>query len=110
MEGFERNLDLLIRNIKADGALPIIFGFLQAQEAFLSKNRPELVGKEKALVIGLARNYEVMGWIAKKYPYLLSTRSRKSSRPVYLSIIAISTRKAKVSKLGSCLMLSPKKF
>lgn len=67
VEGFERNLDLLIRNIKADGALPIIFGFLQAQEAFLSKNRPELVGKEKALVIGLARNYEVMRRIAKKY-------------------------------------------
>src|SRR5262249_24595719 len=65
--GFERNLDLLIRSIKSDGALPIIFGFLQTREEFLSKNRPDFIGKERALVVGLARTYQVMRDIAVRH-------------------------------------------
>jgi hypothetical protein len=65
--GFERNLDLLIRNIKSDGALAIIFGFLQTREEFLSKNSPWLIGKERALVVGLARTYQVMRDIAARH-------------------------------------------
>jgi lysophospholipase L1-like esterase len=67
VEGFERNLDLLIRNIRSDGAVPIIFGFLQNREEFLAKNAPGFIGKERALVVGLARTYEVMQKIAARY-------------------------------------------
>jgi lysophospholipase L1-like esterase len=67
LEGFERNLDLLIRTIKSDGAVPIIFGFLSNREESLSTNWPELVGKERALVVGLARTDQVMRDIAGRY-------------------------------------------
>jgi lysophospholipase L1-like esterase len=65
-EGFERNLSLLTRNIREDGAIPVLFGFVQAQEKNLSRNRPDLVGREHAVVIGLDRNLEVMQQIARQ--------------------------------------------
>jgi hypothetical protein len=66
LDGFQRNLEMLIKTVKADGALPIIFGFLQNREDRLSKNSPHL-GKEKALVIGLQRTYAIMKDLANKY-------------------------------------------
>jgi lysophospholipase L1-like esterase len=63
-EGFERNLDLLVRTIIEDGAIPVLFGFVEAQEALLSRNRPDLQGREHAWKIGLERNLAVMKHIA----------------------------------------------
>lgn len=62
--GFERNLDLLVRTIIADGATPVLFGFVEAREALLSRNRPDLVGLEHAWKIGVERNLAVMKRIA----------------------------------------------
>lgn len=62
--GFERNLDLLVRTIVADGATPVLFGFVEAREAFLSRNRPDLAGLERAWKIGVERNLAVMRRIA----------------------------------------------
>ena len=38
--GFERNLGLLVRTIVADGATSVLFGFVEAREALLSRNVP----------------------------------------------------------------------
>lgn len=62
--GFERNIDLLAQMIQADGAIPVLFGFVQAREALLSRNRPDLIGKERAFTIGLERNLSAMKRIA----------------------------------------------
>jgi lysophospholipase L1-like esterase len=62
--GFERNLDLLVRTIIEDGGTPVLFGFVEAREALLSRNRPDLVGLEHAWKIGIERNLAVMKRIA----------------------------------------------
>jgi lysophospholipase L1-like esterase len=62
--GFERNLDLLVRTIIADGATPILFGFVQAREQFISRNRLDLRGRERAWVVGLERNLDIMKRLA----------------------------------------------
>jgi hypothetical protein len=62
--GFERNLDFLVRAIVADGAQPILFGFVEARETLLSRNRSDLAGLEHAWKIGLERNLAVMRRIA----------------------------------------------
>jgi hypothetical protein len=57
-------LDLLVRTIIADGATPILFGFVQAREQFISRNRHDLRGRERAWVVGLERNLDIMKRIA----------------------------------------------
>jgi len=64
--GFERNLDLLVRTIIEDGATPVLFGFVEAREALLSRNRPDLAGLEHAWKVGLARNLAIMKRIAEE--------------------------------------------
>jgi lysophospholipase L1-like esterase len=64
--GFERNLELLVRTIREDGATPVLFGFVQAREQFLSRNRPDLVGREHAWTIGVGRNLAIMEQIARE--------------------------------------------
>ncbi|OSI28355.1 SGNH/GDSL hydrolase family protein [Bradyrhizobium canariense] len=63
--GFERNLDLLVRTIREDGATPVLFGFVQAREQFISRNRPDLLGREHAWIVGVGRNLAIMERIAK---------------------------------------------
>lgn len=63
-QGFERNLSLLVRNIQEDGAVPVLFGFVQAKEENLSRNRPDMVGREHAFTIALHRNLRIMQRIA----------------------------------------------
>lgn len=62
--GFDRNIDMLVKSVIADGGTPILFGFVEAREPLLSRNRPDLVGKERALVTALERNLAVMKRIA----------------------------------------------
>jgi len=62
--GFERNLDLLVRTIIEDGATPVLFGFVQAREQFMSRNRPDLRGRERAWAVGVERNLDIMKRIA----------------------------------------------
>jgi len=64
--GFERNLDLLVRTIVEDGATPVLFGFTQAREQLISRNRPDLKGRERAWVVGVERNLEIMKRIASE--------------------------------------------
>jgi lysophospholipase L1-like esterase len=64
--GFERNLDLLVRTIIDDGAMPVLFGFAQAREQLISRNRPDLIGREHAWIVGVERNLEIMKRIASK--------------------------------------------
>lgn len=47
-----------------DGATPVLFGFVEAREALLSRNRPDLAGIERAWKTGLERNLAVMRRIA----------------------------------------------
>ena len=70
--GFARNLDLLVRAVQADGATPVLFGFVEAKEALLSRNRPDIAGLEHAWKTGLNRNLEIMKEIARarKVAYL----------------------------------------
>jgi lysophospholipase L1-like esterase len=65
--GFERNLDLLITIAKSDGAEVLLFGFLQAREKHIAKGRPDLRGLERALVVGLEKNYAVMEALSKRH-------------------------------------------
>jgi lysophospholipase L1-like esterase len=58
--GFERNIRLLVRTIIEDGSVPVLFGFVQAPEELISRNRPDLVGRERAWVVGVERNLEIM--------------------------------------------------
>lgn len=65
--GFERNLDLLLRNIVSDGAKPILFPFvLTSNEQFETLNaesaaRVAFTRKiREGYVIALAKNYDVM--------------------------------------------------
>ena len=63
-EGFERNLALLVRNIKDDGATAVLFGERAAVEKNMARNRPDLIGREHAWTIGLQRNLDVMKKLA----------------------------------------------
>ena len=64
--GFERNLGLLVRTIREDGATPVLFGFVQAREQFLSRNRGDLAGREHAWIVGVGRNLRIMKRIASE--------------------------------------------
>jgi len=71
LEGFSRNISLLVSLVKGTGAKVVLFGFKQAREPLLTRNRPELVGKERALTIGLSRTLGEMKRIAdqQRIPY-----------------------------------------
>jgi lysophospholipase L1-like esterase len=60
-----RNLELLVRTIREDGATPVLFGFVQAREQFIARNRPDLLGREHAWIVGVGRNLTIMERIAK---------------------------------------------
>lgn len=72
--GFERNLDLLIRNILDDGATPVLFPFvLTSDEQFenLSAESAQRVAFTRKIragsVIALAKNYAVMEELGQEY-------------------------------------------
>jgi hypothetical protein len=44
----------------------VLFGFTQAREQLISRNRPDLIGCERAWVVGVERNLEVMKRIASE--------------------------------------------
>jgi len=66
-EGFERNMNLILKLAHYSGIKVILFGFIQAPEDLLGKKNPSLIGLEKALSIGLKKNYMVMDKLQKKY-------------------------------------------
>ncbi len=71
LEGFTRNLDLLVRTIKADGAAVVLFPEPQAREPLLARNRRDVVGKERALVVGMQRTHAVMRSVAERHKVAL---------------------------------------
>jgi lysophospholipase L1-like esterase len=80
--GFERNLDLLIRNIISDGAQPIVFPFVMVSEEqfeVLSAESAARVAFTRKIhagsVIALAKNYEVMRNLSSQYQIPLITLS-----------------------------------
>jgi lysophospholipase L1-like esterase len=77
-EGFERNVDYLVTLSKGAGADVILFGFLQARKANLSKNAPAFKGYEDALIVGLQKNYGVMEKIARRHnvPFVIPSQDR----------------------------------
>lgn len=70
--GFERNLDLLVRTAKADGARVLLVGFVQAREENLARNWPWRKGLEPASALATRKNLAVMEAIARAHdvPYL----------------------------------------
>lgn len=72
--GFERNLNLLIRNVISDGAQPVLFPYVTVSEEqfdILSAESAERVAFTRkireGLVIALAKNYDVMGSLSREY-------------------------------------------
>lgn len=76
-EGFRRNLDTLIKVAQDDGVKVVLFGFLQAREEFLSRNREDLKGIEKAFVVALEKHYNIMRDLSNKYniPFITPDQS-----------------------------------
>jgi lysophospholipase L1-like esterase len=72
--GFERNLNLLIRNVISDGAQPVLFPYVMVSDKqfdTLSAESAERVAFTRkireGLVIALSKNYEVMGSLSREY-------------------------------------------
>ncbi|MDI9383416.1 MAG: SGNH/GDSL hydrolase family protein [Verrucomicrobiota bacterium] len=64
-EGFERNLDFLVRNILEDGAIPVLFPFVYSHGA---KLRSEPYGKyAEALQLSYEKDAVIIAGIAEKY-------------------------------------------
>ncbi|MFZ6012012.1 MAG: SGNH/GDSL hydrolase family protein [Bacteroidota bacterium] len=68
--GFTRNVDLLIRTAKADSVQVILFGFLQAREENLSKNRIDHAGLEKAMIYAVQKNNDILKQLSEKHNLL----------------------------------------
>jgi hypothetical protein len=70
--GFERNLDLIIRNAKADGASVLLAGFVSAREENLARSWPWRQGLEPATALAIQKNLVVMDSLAVVHdvPYL----------------------------------------
>jgi lysophospholipase L1-like esterase len=76
--GFQRNLELLLRNIIADGSIPILFPFVMSDDNTYENLRPDSANRakytkkmRKASVIALKKNIEVMVSLSEKYHVLL---------------------------------------
>jgi hypothetical protein len=70
--GFERNMDLIVRTAREDGAQVILVGFVAEREELFAKAWPAMRGLEPAVMLGIHKNLEVMRALARKYdvPYL----------------------------------------
>jgi hypothetical protein len=66
-EGFRRNVELLIQLADIDKAEIVLFGFVQAREENLSKNRKDHVGLEKTVVKCVEKNKAIMHALASRY-------------------------------------------
>jgi lysophospholipase L1-like esterase len=62
--GFSRNLAALSRLAKADGAQVLLVSFVQAREDLLTRNRPDLLGLEAALVEGERKTRVALGRVS----------------------------------------------
>lgn len=72
--GFDRNLDLLLRNIIADGAKPILFPFVFASDEIFDDLSPESIERasytkkiRKGSIIAFEKNKEVIIRLSEKY-------------------------------------------
>lgn len=65
-EGFRRNLDLLVRNILNDDAVPVMFPFIWAPEKIMS-TRGQYKGYSKALLTAFAKDRQTALDIAQAY-------------------------------------------
>lgn len=72
--GFERNLDLLLKNIIADGAMPILFPVVLSSDRIFNNLEPEAAKRanytkkiRKGANIAFEKNMEVMIRLCKKY-------------------------------------------
>lgn len=76
-KGFRRNLDTLIKLAIEENVKVVLFAFLQAREKYLSKNRKDIEGLEKAFVLALNKHYRIMEELSEKYaiPFLKPNRS-----------------------------------
>lgn len=64
--GFRRNLDLLIRTISADGAVPVLFTVVHAPEARMRKDK-EFGRYTESMVLGYRKNRVVIGELARQH-------------------------------------------
>jgi lysophospholipase L1-like esterase len=56
LDGFRRNLDLLVKLATNDGCKVLLVGFVNGEQSRLSKNRPELKGFEPVIFEGTRRH------------------------------------------------------
>lgn len=68
--GFERNLDLIIRNAQSDGATVMMVGFVAEREELFAKAWPAIRGLEPAIMLGIQKNLQVMQELASRYHVL----------------------------------------
>jgi lysophospholipase L1-like esterase len=66
-EGFKRNVELLIKLAKMDESRIMLFGFVQAREENLSKNRKDHIGLEKTIIKCVEKNKAIMKMLADRY-------------------------------------------
>ncbi len=78
--GFERNLDLLTRNIREDGSIPVLFPFVYAPKQVFKRNdiNNYLKAHYDAFVIGWEKNIKVMKRIADANQILLVEIPKKA--------------------------------
>lgn len=65
--GFMRNVELLIRLAQLDSADVLLFGFIQAREENLARNRPDLIGLEKSLIRAVNKNNDILKTLASAH-------------------------------------------
>ena len=103
--GFERNLDLLIRNIVGDGVKPIIFPYVMAsdeQYEILRAEDPERVDSVRKIregsVIALSKNYDVMERKSREYQIPLIILSPEEIPTEYFLDIAHLSKEGEAIK------------
>jgi lysophospholipase L1-like esterase len=66
-DAFRQNVRTIVSEARSDKSKVLLVSFLQARELNLSKNRPDLVGLEKALVIGVEKHNRIMAEISTEF-------------------------------------------
>jgi lysophospholipase L1-like esterase len=66
-EGFRRNVELLIQLARMDSTQIVLFGFVQAREENLNKNREDFTALKKSVIECVAKNNAIMKELAARY-------------------------------------------
>jgi len=67
---FKENLEVLINEARRNGSNVFLIGFLHAKKENLTRNRPDLIGLEDAIIEAVAKHDQIMSELAKKYSFV----------------------------------------